>query len=181
MSASPAEKAAIAKFRALGDRLKGDSWTVESDDDGAHLLSFRSSHDTAILASFNEKASREEIDLVVHALPLLFHFLDMLGRATRKIESLEAQLGKRSRPQEPILREGDFAANAAMLCDNVEFHRFLEKKDTHGAIFDAKQADAALKRVLHITSKKQLNEEAKPQSAWLDLRNEFEHRMRVGR
>lgn len=174
MSASPAEKAAIAKFRALGDRLKGDSWTVESDDDGAHLLSFRSSHDTAILASFNEKASREEIDLVVHALPLLFHFLDMLGRATRKIESLEAQLGKRSQQQEPVLRQGNFAANAAIHCGEELFHRFLERKDTEGAIFDKTQAEAALNRVLRITSKTQLNTEAKAQSAWFELRSEYD-------
>jgi hypothetical protein len=174
MSASPDELEAIARFRGIADRLKGDRWTVETDKDGTHLLSFRTSHDEAILATFHRDALRHELDLIAQAVPLLFQFLDMLDRATRRVRHLEIDLERARRPQEPKLREGNFAANAALVCKEPLFHRFLERKDTQGAIFDEQQADAALKRVLHVTSKSKFNTEIKAQSAWLDLRAEFD-------
>jgi hypothetical protein len=174
MSASPDELEAIARFRGIADRLKGDRWTVETDSDGTHLLSFRTSHDEAILATFHLDALRAEIDLIAQGVPLLFQFLDMLDRATRRIRSLEHDLRRAQRPPEPKLREGNFAANAALLCKEPLFHRFLERKDTQGAIFDETQADAALKRVLHITSKTKFNTDVKAQSAWIDLRAEYD-------
>lgn len=168
---TPSEKQQMRQLAGIADRSRGDRWLVEEDDAGAHLISLRAGGGSAILCTFHSQATADERELIATALPSLFLFLTSRQRAVAALEALRAQL-----PKEPDLRPGDFAANAAMLCNEPSFQRFLERKDVqaNGPIYNKEMADAALKRILKIDSKSQFNREAEAQAAFLELRAEYE-------
>jgi hypothetical protein len=76
-------------------------------------------------------------------------------------------LRERSRPK-------DYAAQAAFLCQNMAFQRFLESKGAGGTIADAQAADTRMKGLLAITSKRDINTDERARRAFLSLRADFE-------
>jgi hypothetical protein len=107
----------------------------------------------------------EDIELVSGALENVALFLELRRRA---VIALRRGVSPRG------LRDGDFAANAAMLCAEKLFHRFLERRDSSRAIHNEDHADTVLKKLLGISSKTQINTEARAQMAFLDLRADFD-------
>lgn len=164
------EKARLRKLAGIADRCRRDRWYVDHDDGGTHVLTQRADGQRDILCTIYPAATTDEAELISAALENLVLFLTLRKRSIAAFAELEAKIG---RPQN--LRRGNFAANAAILLNDPTFHRFLERKTTGGAIHNADQADAAFKRLLRITSKKQLNTEEGPQTGFLRLRDDYEN------
>lgn len=166
------EKARVSRLAAIADRCSGDQWEIDTDGKRTHILSTRSTGDRAVLCTIYEDALPDEIELISGALADTLLFLELRRRAIIALKN-----GRDTQPvqhQRNRLRDGDFAANAAMLCAEPLFHRFLERRDKTRAIYNKDHADTILKKLIGITSKKQLNTEERAQTAFLDLRADYQ-------
>ncbi len=166
------EKARLSRIAMIADRCAGDRWEIDVDGKHTHVVATRSTGDRAILCTIFEDALPDEVDLISGALADAVLFLSLRRRAIaalKKGHSTPSDMQQRRQ-----LREGDFAANAAMLCAEPLFHRFLERRDQTRAIHNKDHADTVLKKLLGITSKTQLNREERAQTDFIDLRTDFE-------
>lgn len=166
------EKARVARLEDIAGSCKGDKWEFDSDGRQTHIISRRSTGERVILGTIHEDALPNEAELITGALENTILFLTLRKRAIAAFksgQSLPPDTQHRSQ-----LREGDFAANAAILCAEPLFHRFLERRDQTRAIHNKDHADTVLKKLIGITSKTQLNREERAQAAFIDLRSDFE-------
>lgn len=166
------EKARVARLEDIVARCKGDRWQFDTDGNQTHLIARRSTGERVILGTIYADALPYEVELLTGALENTILFLTLRERA--KIAFRSGQAPAPDRQHRSQLREGDFAANAAILCAEPLFHRFLEQHDQTRAIHNRDHADTVLKKLLGITSKTQLNREERAQAAFIDLRSDFE-------
>ncbi len=165
------EKARLSRIAMIADKCAGDRWEIDVDGEQTHVVATRSTGERAILCTIFEEALPDEVDLISGALADAILFLSLRRRAIAALKKGHSSpSGALPRQQ---LREGDFAANAAMLCAEPLFHRFLERRDQTRAIHNKDHADTILKKLLGITSKTQLNREERAQTAFIDLRTDF--------
>lgn len=166
------EKARLRRIAMIADRCAGDWWEIDVDGKQTHVVATRSTGERAILCTIFEDALPDEVDLISGALADAVLFLSLRRRA---IAALKKDHSRPSGAQPSRqLREGDFAANASMLCAEPLFHRFLERRDQTRVIHNKDHADTVLKTLLGITSKTQLNREERAQTAFIDLRADFD-------
>ncbi len=165
-----AEQKKVERVRYLLDRLDGDQWVVETDNDLVHLVAFRRMDEATIIATFSKEALSHEIELIALGLDVARLLLDVGERASRIISALRRALGHEERKP----REKNYAANAAILCAEPLFHRYLERRDPTRTIHNKDHADTTLKKLIGISSKKQLNTEARAQTAFRDLRADYQ-------
>ena len=166
------EKARLTRIAMIADRCNGDRWEIDADGKQRHVVATRSTGDRVILCTIYEDALPDEVDLISGALSDAILFLSLRRRAIAALKNGQSvQMDPRQHYQ---LRDGDFAANAAMLCAEPLFHRFLERRDQTRAVHNKDHADTVLKKLLGITSKTQLNREERAQTAFIDLRTDFE-------
>lgn len=170
------DKASLARLADMAERLHGDRWGMVADE-AMCVTTRRATGEEVVLCTFTVDALPDEIDLIAGALDDLRLFLRSRSRAAKQFRDMQRQLGR----EERRLREGDFAANAAMLCNDRPFQRFLEGATAGGPVRDSRAADTRLKSVLAITSKRQLNEDAGAQGRWLALRGDYQNWLRGGR
>ncbi|MDH0615911.1 MULTISPECIES: hypothetical protein [unclassified Agrobacterium] len=169
------EKARVARLEDITRRCKGDRWRFDTDGDQTHIIARRSTGESVILGTLYADALPDEVELLTGALENTILLLTLRERA--KIAFRSGQSQPQERQPTSRLRDGNFAANAAMLCADTLFHRFLEQRQ-HPAqsrtIHNKEHADTVLKSLIGITSKTQLNREERAQAAFIDLRSDFE-------
>lgn len=169
------EKQRVARLENIVQRAKGDRWSFDVDSKQTHILSLRATGESVVLCTIHDEALPDEIELISGALANIVLLLELRQRAIIAVKS-----GRASHPQQPPsqqqqMRDGDFAANAAILCGQQLFHRFLERRSRDcGAIHNKDHADKVMKQLIGITSKTQLNKEERAQAAFIDLRSDFE-------
>lgn len=176
MSAEPTveqDKARLARLMDVHERTQDDEWGFFSDDLGMAVTARRAGGEERIIGRLTADASSDEIELFVSAHEILRHFVRSYRRSVSAFRDLKERLDRLEPPREPVLRDGDFAANAAMTLDDRRFWRFLEQKGG-GPVRDKAAADARLKDLLKIGSKSKLNEDVFAQTGWIDLRGEYE-------
>ncbi len=169
------EKARVARLEDIAGRCKGDRWRFDTDGNQTHIIARRSTGESVILGTLYAEALPDEVELLTGALENTILFLTLRERA--KVAFRSGQSLPSGNQQTSQLREGDFAANAAMLCAEPLFHRFLERRQHPAqsrAIHNKDHADTVLKKLIGITSKTQLNREERAQAAFIDLRSDFE-------
>ena len=169
-----AEKQRLVYFRETAARLDGDVWQMETAGGVTRVISRRSTGEKALLCTIHADALGHEIDLISGAFDLLAFFLLLQDRAAAKVRELTAALDAKAKTE----RRGDFAANAAMLCQKVSFHRFLETKGAGGPIAGALAADTRLKGLLAIISKTELNDDPAALARFKALRGDYDLWMR---
>ncbi len=166
------ERARLARIAAIADRCHGDRWEIDTDGGQTHIIAQRSTGDHAVLCTIYADALPDEIELIRGALSDAILFLELRRRAITALRS--GQSVQAPRQQQNPLRDGDFAANAAILCAEPLFHRYLERRDPTRTIHNKEHADTTLKKLIGITSKKQLNTESRAQTAFRNLRADYQ-------
>ncbi|QTQ84591.1 hypothetical protein J8N08_16615 [Agrobacterium tumefaciens] len=166
------EKARVTRIAGIADRCHGDQWEVAADGGRSHIIAQRATGEHVLVCTIHPEALPDEIELIVGALDNVSLFLTLRQRAIIALKHAYEQA--RDAPTRMRLREGDFAANAAMLCAEPLFHRYLERRDKTRVIYNKDHADTVLKKLIGITSKKQLNTEERAQKAFLDLRADYQ-------
>jgi hypothetical protein len=172
-----AEKQRLLRFRGIAVQLEGDVWTLEASAGRTQIISKRSTGERELLCTIHADVLPHEYELISGAFDLLPFFLGLQDRAAGKVRELMAALDGKAKAE----RRGDFAAQAAMLCQNISFHRFLETKGAGGTVANAQAADTRLKGLLAIISKKQLNDDAAALARFKALRGDYDLWMRGDR
>jgi len=177
-----AEGRKLRRLCDLADRIAGDAWQIESDPQGMRIFVQRFDGSGAVICGFSRHANNDEITLVSEALDTVTFLLPLIARASSRIRSQDAVIAQlraelaalQAAPDEARdHKPKDYSAQASMLLTSPKFQRFLSEKQ-HGEVIDSKEAaDLALKALLAIESKKQINTEDGARQRWLDLRAEF--------
>lgn len=181
----PSEVSRLRRYRAIADPIAADEWTLEHGFGKQWISSRRFDGTDVVICEITGHARRDEINLLAAALDTLTFFLPMFDRAAARtrelmahVDRLEAELaamkGDGHAPAAPAAdRPKDYAAQASMLLVNPVFQRFLSEQRDGEVVDDKDTADAALKALLGIESKKQINAEDAARAAFLDLRARF--------
>ncbi|MBX9456147.1 MAG: hypothetical protein KL863_09050 [Rhizobium sp.] len=192
-----AESSRLHRLNALADRAAADTWRLETDRLGVRVYGNRFDGSQGVVCEFTEFANDDDIVLISAAIDHLTFLLPIIARAARRfreqqatIAELQATLaereamasqpvppapGKADRPKGHAAPEKtkDYAAQASLLLVNPVFQRFLSEQRDGKVVDDKDTADAALKALLGIESKKQINAKDAARAAWLDLRARF--------
>lgn len=170
MTVRQEEQQKIDRLRYLADRLKGDQWVVENNDDVLTLISFRYLDEGAVLATFHREALPHEIEVVGLGLEIARTLLDVGDRAGKIIKRLRDELGQVDRQA----AAKNYMANAAMTLKDGSFWRFLEATTAGGPVRSETAAETRMKSVLKITSKTDLNKDPEAARRWVGLRRDYE-------
>ncbi|OLP44140.1 hypothetical protein [Rhizobium oryziradicis] len=174
------EKAHIGRLRGAAARMADDAWLLEASRDGMRLIVQRGMGEQTHVATIHRAATDDERDVLCGGLDNLRLFFALFDRAAtavrdlqQQVSQLEAHVAELSKPK------GDYAAQAAMLCQNSEFWRFMTGKSGM-PVHDKGSADKALKKQIDISSKTQLSADDSKLADFRSLVGEFEAWKRGG-
>ena len=185
-----AETSRLRRLTDLADRVAADEWSLDTYDGGARVYVKRFNGRHGVICTFSRLATDDDVTLISGALDHLTFLLPIIARAARRfrdqeatiaelraaLDELEASVARlESTGPDPASSDKpkDYAAQASMLLVDRVFQRFLSEH-FHGEVIDTKDAaDAALKSLIGIDSKKQINVEEVARAAFLDLRARF--------
>lgn len=170
------ERAALADARRLLAAVHPGIWKRAHDGEGEFVEAQGPFGELLPVARLHPGATAEEIELVVEAPRLLRVMLGMLDRA---IETIRPR--KDNPPAgEPHTDPKNYAAEAAMKCQEPAFMVFLEERHGLERPPTAEKAAQKLRSLLGVSSRKNLNIDAQAAERWKALRGEFEAWKRVG-
>lgn len=153
--------------------LSGQKWYRSADDRGQFVEARTSAGELNEIARFHPGALPEEIDFVVGAPEMVAFLLRLVDRAIAK--------ARRDAPrQQSHSKRRDFAAEAAMKCDDAAFKVFLEVKHGLERPLTADRTAQKLRTILGITSRSELNKDDAAADRWRSLRASFEAWRKMG-
>lgn len=162
-----AEAIELRKIRARLAALGPTQWFLAADGDVTFIEAKGANGELCEIARFHRGASPDEIDFVVNGpsmVDLLLRLVDRAIAATRP-------------PREPQYRARDpkdFAAEAAMKCEEPAFKAFLEQRHGLDRPLTTDRVAQKLRTVLCVTSRKELNNDAAAADRWRHLRADFD-------
>ncbi|NTJ46535.1 hypothetical protein G6K93_05845 [Agrobacterium rhizogenes] len=171
------EKVKLARLSDIADRLAGDVWHVDADDDRIRLVSRRSTGEEALLLTLHGDALHDEIEIIAGALDHLFLFLGLRSRAVETVQALRTEIERMKRKTD----SDDLTRTVSIMLSWRTFQRFLETRGAGGPVRDKAAADTRLKSVLAIDSKKLLNTDERAKQACLQLLRDYDAWNRGGR
>lgn len=163
------EKQKLDKLRGIADRLNGDVWSMDGGRDGIHVFTTRATGEEVRILTIHNEALPDEQELIGFALDHLFFFLGFVGRASRVVRELRAELDRFVGAK----RAENFGFQAKSLCEKASFWRFLEAQGLDGAINSRQAAETRLKGMLAISSKSELNSDEAARKRFLALRANY--------
>lgn len=153
--------------------LSGQKWYRSSDERGQFVEARTGMGELNEIARFHPGALPEEIDFVVGAPEMVAFLLRLVDRAIAK--------ARRDAPhQQNQSRRKDFAAEAAMKCDDAAFKVFLEEKHGLERPLTTERVAQRLRTILGITSRSELNKDDTAADRWRSLRASFEAWRKAG-
>ncbi len=169
-----AEAVELRKIRDRYRALDGTRWQLCCVDNRTFVEAKTRNGELVEIANFHPVATPDEIDFLVSAPDMVGFLLGLVDRAIAA-----------SRKAAPVRKKQrvwkGFAAEAAMKCDQPSFRIYLEERHGAEGPLTAESAVDALRAVLRIKSRKELNSDAAAADRWSDLRADFEVWLRVGR
>jgi len=168
-----AEAVELRKIRDRFRALDGARWQLCCVDNRTFVEAKTRNGELIEIASFHPVATPDEIDFLVNAPDMVGFLLGLVDRAI-------AASRKAAPIQQKPRASKDFAAEAAMKCDQASFRIYLEERHGAEGPLTADTAADALRAVLRIKSRKELNSDAAAADRWGDLRADFEAWLRVG-
>ncbi|OMQ44945.1 hypothetical protein [Ensifer sp. 1H6] len=167
------ERAQLARFRDIADRLTGDDWELDVAGSVMRVISKRSTGESVALCAIHQDAIAPELELLSSSLDLLRLFLSLQDRAAQAVLDLRGRLEGQARANRPLSQV------AATLCGKPTFQRFLEGRGAGGQVRTQAEADTRLKFLLAIQSKKQLDDDASCAARFRKLRRDYDLYMRA--
>lgn len=165
------DAARLAAIRRRVAALDGGRWMLAADGEATVLDARGRDGSAVVIARFERLAQPEEMEIAASA-PDDLRFL--LGLVDRAIAAERARRGE-ARDDAPAAagRVPDHTTEAAMLCGDPAFKRFL--MDRHGLESPASDERAAqkLRSLLGVTSRKEINRSDAARQRWIALRDDF--------
>ncbi|KAB2764775.1 hypothetical protein F9L00_03550 [Brucella anthropi] len=153
--------------------LSGQKWYRSADDRGQFVEARTEMGELNEIARFHPGALPEEIDFVVGAPEMVAFLLRLVDRAIAKARKDAPRQQKQNKPK-------DFAAEAAMKCNEPAFKVFLEQQHGLERPLTDDRAAHRLRTLLSITSRSELNSDTAAADRWRSLRAGFEAWRRAG-
>ncbi len=166
----------LRRIRSKLAALDGAQWFRSTDERGEFVEAKTRNGELNEIARFHPGAQPEEIDFIVSWPEMVAFLIRLVDRAISK-----ARQASRTALRHPQTRDGNFAAEAAMKCDEPAFKVFLEQRHGLERPLTKDRAAERLRSILNIKSRKELNENSAAAERWRDLRADFEAWKRAGR
>lgn len=165
----------LARIRRLLDAIAPADWLRAEDGDGP-FIEARGLHGELLpVARFHPGATLDEIEFAA-AAPSNIRFL--LGLVDRAIVAMRPQ--QRSAGRQRVDAGKDYAAQAAMKCQEPAFRVFLE--DRHGLerpLTDERVAQK-VRSLCGVGSRREFNDNGQAAACWKDLCADFDAWKRAG-
>ncbi|MBO9125491.1 MULTISPECIES: hypothetical protein [unclassified Rhizobium] len=129
------------------------------------------------IAIINRNCGFDDRQLLFKAPLFLRALLTLLGASFAEIKRLQSQQdpqGSERSPTNGQKRDKNYAAECAMRCGDQLFRRFLAEKKGVSDISDDDRVAVAIRRILRVDKRSELNTDAGARNRWLDLRAEFD-------
>ncbi|WP_051514890.1 hypothetical protein [Brucella rhizosphaerae] len=168
----------LRRIREKLAALNGDDWQLCCEGGVSFVEAKTSDGELNKIATFHPGATPDEIDMVVGAPRMAAFMLKLVDRAIAAVRQAAPRQNapRQSRQRNPR----NFAAEAAMKCDEPVFRAFLEEQHGLERPLTSDRAAQRLRSILNIKSRKELNENSAAAERWQDFRAAFEAWLRVG-
>lgn len=179
-----ADTARLAAVRRRVSALDGGGWMLSADGEATMLDARGRDGSLVTIARFERLVSLEEMEIAAAAPDDLRFLLSLVDRAIRFASRAAGSPAGRADERESGLpasrddcrvgtRQPDHTTEAAMLCGDAAFKRFL--LDCHGLEPPASDERAAqrLRGLLGVTSRREINQSDAARERWLALREDF--------
>lgn len=167
------EAVELRRIRVCLAALAETKWFRSADAHGEFLEASTPKGELNEIARFHPGALPDEIDFLVNAPDTVAFLLRLVDRAIARARHETPRQQYRSKRK-------DFAAEAAMKCDDAAFKVFLEEKHGLERPLTADRAAQKLRTILGITSRSELNKDDAAADRWRSLRASFEAWRKVG-
>lgn len=168
----------LRRIRSKLAALDSIQWFRSTDERGEFVEAKTRNGELNEIARFHPGAQPEEADFIASAPEMVAFLLRLVDRAIQSARGM--QRSQHHHPQRAPKREKDFAAEAAMKCDEPAFKVFLEEMHGLEKPLTSDRAAQRLRSILNIKSRKELNESSDAAERWQDFRAAFEAWKRVG-
>lgn len=169
----------LRRIRTKLAALDGGQWFRSTDERGEFVEAKTRNGELNEIARFHPGAQPEEVDFIASAPEMVAFLLRLVDRAIQSARG--NQKPQQHHPRQAQKRAKDFAAEAAMKCDEPAFKVFLEEVHGLERPLTSDRAAQRLRSILNIKSRKELNESSAAAERWQDFRAAFEAWKRVGR
>lgn len=166
------EAVELRKIRARVAALGAAEWSLAANGDTAFVEAKGRHGELFEIARFHRGASSEEIEFMVNAPAMVGLLLRLVDRAIA---------AARPSPQAPSRHPKDFAAEAAMKCEEPAFKAYLEQHHGLERPLTSQRVVEKLRSVLRVSTRKELNDDAAAADRWRNLRADFETWRKAGR
>lgn len=166
--ASAAEASRLSQIRARLAMQDGQRWVLATDSDGMALAADGRDGSSITLAGFLPVATIDEMQLAAGALDDLRFLMGLVDRAIRKLQG-ERRRAEDHEPRQPR----NHSAEAAMLCKEPAFKRYLIEKHGLKSPANDERTKQKLRTLLAVTSRAEINQSDAARDRWLKLRADF--------
>lgn len=167
------EAARLEKIRGLHAALGQGEWLLSSDGDSMFVEAEGPGGDRVTLLRFDSRATFDEMELVADARRDIAFLLGLVDRA------IIAMRGRDTRKAQ-LDRTRDYAAEAAMKCQEPAFKAYLEERHGLERPLTDERAAQKLRSLLGIASRAELNSDGQAAARWTALREKFNEWRRAG-
>lgn len=161
-----AEAIELRKIRNRVSSLGGTEWLLSSNGE-VIIVEARTDGQTNEVARFHRNATPDEIEFMANA-PFMVSFL--LGLVDRAIAAARNASPHAQTENKAV----NYAAEAAMKCEERAFLVFLEERHELERPLTAERATQRLRSLLGITSRKELNDNSAAADRWRTLRADYD-------
>jgi hypothetical protein len=160
------EAVELRKIRQRLDALGPAQWSLAADGDVTFIEGRGHQGELCEIARFHRGATSDEIEFLVNAPSMVTLLLRLVDRAIAA--------ARKSAPEPRRRDPKDFAAEAAMKCEEPAFRVFLEQRHGLERPLTTERVAQKLRTVLCVSSRKELNDDAAAADRWRNLRADFD-------
>jgi hypothetical protein len=165
------EAARLDQIRRSLSAIAPAKWSLVADDEGCFVETRGPMGELLPVMRFHPGASADEMQFATDAPAMVSFLLDLVDRAIRKLR----QPADKS-ADEPARREAakDFAAEAAMKCQDPAFRVFLEERHGLERPLTPERVAQKVRSLLGVVSRAELNTNDEAAKRWKALRGDFD-------
>lgn len=164
----------LRKIRNRFSSLGGAEWLLSSNGE-VTIVEARTDGELNEIARFMPDATPDEIDFFANAPHMVAFLLGLLDRAIAAV-----RMAAPTAPAQAQSKAVNYAAEAAMKCDEAGFRAFLEQRHGLERPLTTERTAQRLRSLLGITSRKELNDNSAAAGRWCSLRADYDLWRRAG-
>ena len=173
----------LGRIRRQLAAIAPGEWLRAEDGDGAFVEARGPQGELLPVARFHAGATLDEIEFTTAAPEHVRFLLGLVDRAIAAARRARAEAARQAQAAAQPGGEGgkDFAAEAAMKCQEAAFRVFLEERHGLERPLTDERVAQKVRSLCGVTSRREFNDGGKATARWKDLRTAFDAWKRAGR